>query len=69
MKKNKFGFNQKRHFKLHTAGHLLYEDKSKTTVIIPLTEGSRVTRLAKDRFEVITPQRELVLTEADNAKF
>ncbi len=69
MKKNKFGFNQKRYFKLHRDGHLLYEDKNKTQVIIPITLTSKVTRLAKDKFEVKTPQREFVLTEADTSKF
>ena len=69
MKKNKYGFNQKRHFKLKRDGNLLYEDKNKSEVIIPLDENSKVTRLGKDKFEVITASRGLVLTEADTSKF
>ena len=68
-KKNRYFWSQARHFILYRNGKLeYYKDKTLLRGHIQLNQDSKVTRTAKDMFEIESSDRTYFLIESDNAK-
>lgn len=68
-KKNKFFWNQARNFILYQSGRLeYYKDKTLLRGFIQLTHATKVTRTAKDKFEIEIGERTYFLSESETAK-